>query len=322
MSFGPFDADRSAPPLVPLALAFLSRHGGLEFASEALPQVARAHRWLMARREPRRDGLLCWGDDPEKIGPIRIDGWAGAAYESGMDDSPLWEDLAFDPASHSLGRGCVDLTSLAALSARVLAHLSRSTDVDPTSFEQDFRRIRVAANLRLWSDDGLYRNLRLDDSLSSRIGPTSFYPLLAGLVPRDRAEILVRMHLLNPEEFGGPYVIPSIARNDRAFNPDGDYWRGRIWPPINFLVWAGLRQYDGGASAHLASASRELFDIEWGRRGHIHENYSALTGEGRPGRGIYARSCPFYCWGGLLLLPAAEEEGQFVLEDIPIPGGE
>jgi len=31
-------------------------------------------------------------------------------------------------------------------------------------------------------------------------------------------------------------VIPSIAIDDPAF-PDQDYWRGRIWGPMNYLVY-------------------------------------------------------------------------------------
>ncbi len=54
---------------------------------------------------------------------------------------------------------------------------------------------------------------------------------------------MIEKHLLNPEEFAGEWVIPSIARNDPAFK-DQDYWRGRIWGPMNYLVYLGLDQYD------------------------------------------------------------------------------
>ena len=54
---------------------------------------------------------------------------------------------------------------------------------------------------------------------------------------------MVKEHLLNPDEFYGEWMIPSIARNDPAFK-DQDYWRGRIWGPMNFLVYLGLRNYD------------------------------------------------------------------------------
>ena len=59
---------------------------------------------------------------------------------------------------------------------------------------------------------------------------------------------MIEKHLLNPEEFWGQWVIPSIARNDPAFH-DQDYWRGRIWGPMNYLVYLGLRNYDDSRRA-------------------------------------------------------------------------
>ena len=54
---------------------------------------------------------------------------------------------------------------------------------------------------------------------------------------------MVGEHLLNPGEFWGEWVVPSSPRNDPAFK-DQNYWRGRIWGPMNFLVYLGLRNYN------------------------------------------------------------------------------
>jgi glycogen debranching enzyme len=69
---------------------------------------------------------------------------------------------------------------------------------------------------------------------------------------------MVTEHLTNPDEFWGRWVLPSIARNDPAY-PDQNYWRGRIWAPMNFLVYLGLRNYDvPEVQAELAAKSRRL----------------------------------------------------------------
>jgi len=49
---------------------------------------------------------------------------------------------------------------------------------------------------------------------------------------------MIRDHLSNPKEFWGTWVIPSIARDAPAF-ADQNYWRGRIWEPMNYLVYLG-----------------------------------------------------------------------------------
>ena len=54
---------------------------------------------------------------------------------------------------------------------------------------------------------------------------------------------MVKEHLLNTNEFWGKYVIPSVPKNDPAFK-DNEYWRGRIWAPLNFLVYMGLNNYE------------------------------------------------------------------------------
>ena len=111
---------------------------------------------------------------------------------------------------------------------------------------------------------------------------------------------MIDEHFFNPEEFWGDWILPSIARNDPAY-PEQNYWCGRIWAPMNFLVYLGLCNYDlGKARAALVEKSTALLLKEWRERGHVHENYCADTGEGC-GK---TNSDSFYHWGGLLGLIA------------------
>jgi glycogen debranching enzyme len=115
---------------------------------------------------------------------------------------------------------------------------------------------------------------------------------------------MVREHLENPEEFGGEFVLPSIARNDPAYK-DQNYWRGRVWGPMNYLVYLGLRNYDqSGARTELAEKSLNLFFREWKKNGHVHENYNATLGEGDD----VSSSDRFYHWGALLGLITHQEQ--------------
>jgi glycogen debranching enzyme len=116
---------------------------------------------------------------------------------------------------------------------------------------------------------------------------------------------MVNEHLLNPKEFWGEWVIPSIARSDPAFR-DQNYWRGRIWGPMNYLVYLGLRNYDQpSARKQLAKKSLALFNQEWTLNGHVHENYNAITGMGDD----VSSSDRFYHWGALLGLIDHLENG-------------
>lgn len=46
----------------------------------------------------------------------------------------------------------------------------------------------------------------------------------------------------DPEDMPCRYGLPSIHRSDEAFW-DQIYWRGRIWAPQTYLVYAGLVKY-------------------------------------------------------------------------------
>jgi hypothetical protein len=75
---------------------------------------------------------------------------------------------------------------------------------------------------------------------------------------------------------------------------------------MNYLVYLGLRHYDQAeARRQLAAKSLALFNQEWVSKGHVHENYNALTGSGDD----VASSDRFYLWGALLGLIDLTENG-------------
>jgi glycogen debranching enzyme len=133
--------------------------------------------------------------------------------------------------------------------------------------------------------------------LSPRLSPTCFYPMIAGIPDKARAERMLRV-LQDPKRFWGEYVCPTIARDDPAF-PDQHYWRGKIWAPTNYLMYQGLKRYASDAlRAEFARKSVALFMRNWTAHGTCHENFLA-SGEGA--------SDPHYTWGALLCLIGIEE---------------
>jgi glycogen debranching enzyme len=120
--------------------------------------------------------------------------------------------------------------------------------------------------------------------------------MLARAATPAQAKVMIERHLLNPNEFWGEWIIPMISRDDAAFR-DQDYWRGRIWGPTNYLVYLGLRNYENpNVSSEFAGKSYNLFLKEWTGKGHVHENYNAITGTGDD----VLSSDRFYHWGALL----------------------
>ncbi len=308
--------DRSEPPVGALALRMLAQRFGEEIpVREFFPALLEWNRWYAGHRM-LQNGWLCWGSDPyeprlgrywEKNG---VGAAFGAALESGMDNSPMYDGVPFDEERHIHRQADVGLTSLYFADCTLLADFAAQLGKFEEEAELRGRAARCAEGLsELWNGEaGIFCNRRTDTGeWNLRLSPTSFYPLFSGKVTAAQAERMLREHLYNPEEFWGEYVLPTIARNDPAY-PEQDYWRGRIWGPSNFLTYLALRA--GGqedAARELAQKSLDLFRKEWRENCHTHENYNAELGIGCDSD----NSDNFYTWGALLALPALMEDGKF-----------
>ena len=311
--------DRSQPPVGALMLKeIFKRYGDRWLLEASFDDLLAWNRWWFRKRlngEP-----LGWGSDaaPNPFHDANAHTVVAAIWESGMDDSPMYEGVPFNPQKSMLEMQDVGLNGLYIADCRALAEIA-----DVVRRPQEARELRSRADHfsaeieALWDPPtGLYLNRRTDSGAKSgRISPTMFYPLVGRVPDPRRAANMVRGHLLNPAEFGGDYMLPSIARSDPSF-PHQSYWKGAVWPPLNFLVYLGLRNYDlPQAGRELADKSMAIFLHEWRRRGFVSENYSALTGTGDD---PHLSSTPFYAWGVLMGMPGFIEAGQMPAPEAPL----
>jgi putative isomerase len=302
--------DRSQPPVGSLmVLEIYRRQRERWFLEEVYDELLAWNRWWPGARECP-GGALCWGSDPAaQVLDGTADTWQAALYESGLDNSPMYDDVPFDKSSHRLQLADVGLTALYVADCDALAEIARTLGRPADAAELDRRARRYAAALRaMWDEkSGSYLNRRCDTGEPSpKLSPTSFYPLIARVPSPAQAQRMIREHYFNPAEFHGEWVIPSIARNVRGFD-DQAYWRGRIWGPMNFLVYLGLRNYDlPEARADLVRRSHDLLLRSWRAEGAIYENYDAKTGAGND----VTSSDAFYHWGALLGVLSLLEQGK------------
>lgn len=146
------------------------------------------------------------------------------------------------------------------------------------------------------------------------VAPTSFYPMLVGAATDAQVTRMLTRWLTNHSEFGvdtsfSTHGIPSMSRSSRSFN-DSNYWRGRAWGPMNWLVYLGLKEYAHlpavrAAMATLAAQSEATFLVEWLANGRVMENFNSVTGAGCD----VGNAIPFYHWGALMALIPLDEAG-------------
>jgi neutral trehalase len=301
--------DRSEPPVGAISvLGLYKKFHDRWFLQETFAPLLSWNRWWQKHRSV--GSYLVWGSDgenqPENPDDRDRGTRQGAILESGLDNSPMYDAAAFDEKTHKLQMADVGLMSLYVADcdalAEIAAVLNESAAAQELRERAKFYRASVAS---LWDEkSGMFLNKDLHTGeLSPRVSPTNFYPLLARAATPPQAQRMIRDHLLNPQEFWGDWVIPATPRNDPAFK-DQNYWRGRIWGPMNYLVYLGLRKYDQPqAREELARKSFELFQVEWSAKRHVHENYNAISGTGDD----VSSSDRFYHWGALLALMAYME---------------
>jgi putative isomerase len=295
-------SDRSEPPVGSITvLGIYQRFHDRWFLREAFAPLLRWNLWWAKTRDVQ--GYLAWGSDGENT-PADLDDTArgtraGAILESGLDNSPMYDDATYNATAHTLEFADVGLMSMYIADCDALATIADDLGETAAAGEIRERATRYRAKLAtLWDDQaGIFLNKDLHTGqFSSRLSPTNFYPLLAKAATPQQAGVMIKNHLLNPKEFWGEWVIPSIARDDPAFK-DQNYWRGRIWGPMNYLVYLGLRNYnEPEVQRQFAEKSYELFLQEWNKNGHVHENYNGVTGTGDD----VGSSDRFYHWGALL----------------------
>lgn len=183
--------------------------------------------WLKKNR--RRNNGLYWFEIP------------GA---SGMDNSP--RGGSYDRKGSDVCH--VDIASQQALSARHLARIAGVLGKSAMArrFESEYRDLAALVNRHHWHEGtGFYYDVFNDppDYLHcnwlNHKTAAGFWPLLAGIAAPTQTSRLIE-HLLNEREFKRPHMIPALSADDPNYDPQGAYWLGGVWPPLNYMIVRGL----------------------------------------------------------------------------------
>lgn len=252
--------------------------------------LVRYHRWYLAKR--RRDGLLFTPD----------------AFEI-QDDSPRYDALRERARDgHRMKPVCaIETNVFFALQARTLARmaevLGRAGEGSRIAAEGAAvaRRIKSA----MWDPRRAFLFDRVAGS-GARIPVRTNAAFLALLVdvldPAERRRLLE--HARSPSEFGTRSPLPTVACDERSFDPDR-MWRGPTWLNMNWLIIEGLRRTGEHALA-ARILQRQTAMIARGGFPRLDEWYNPITGAalGAPDYGWSATVGDQLLTAGAGLLPA------------------
>jgi glycogen debranching enzyme len=249
----PISAEVTKPPI--LAWAALKLHEtapDLDFLEEIYVSLVRWNAWWFSMNDDDCDGLAQYNHP----------------YSSGLDDSPLWD--------HGLPVESPDLNTYLCVQMGSLARMAELLGMEAEGAMWRRRTTAIVERMLedFWDEKaGLFWALHKEERVPVRT-PFNLYPLWTGQLPDGIRDRLIE-HLTNPEEFWGEYVIPTVARDDPAYDPD-TMWRGPVWANINYFFIEALRQVGRCDLAdELRRKTLELID----EHASIYEYYNAETGE-------------------------------------------
>lgn len=267
--FYPFDPNGTGPNVLAWAEWRVFRHTRDEerIARIFWPLLA-LHRWFRAHRT-WPSGLY----------------WA-TGLSSGMDNQPRVPDSALYHRHWTW----VDATMQASLNCRILAQMANVLEVDELAEEliQEHAFLLREVNARLWNEEsGFYHDVDPAGHFSVVKSIGAYWGLLdKDMVPEERLNPFIR-HLHDTTAFSRPHRIPSQSADSPGYDAEtGNYWRGGVWSPTNYMVLKGLRRHGRRELAHQIALNH--LDMVWQVFQHtdtLWENYAPESADpGEPSK--------------------------------------
>src|SRR5262245_42553857 len=173
--------DRSQPPVGTYCVWKIhQKYLDREMLEWAYPRLKKWHEWWLKDRgdgqpwrDGNRDGLLEWGSDRGSGESLAHRGIAKAPkWESGMDDSPMYDDAGYDENTHTMKMNDIGLNSLYALDAECLSKVAAilGNEEDSRRFSLEYERMKRLINTTLWNEkDGIFENRFWNGAFSPRL---------------------------------------------------------------------------------------------------------------------------------------------------------
>lgn len=296
----------SQPPAGSLiCLMIYNKYKDKWFLREVFDKLLTWNRWWEKSRENR--GYLSWGCEPV-TGVEKEERKKAAINESGLFNSPIFNDVIFNPGTNKIELAPVDLLSLYIADCLSLAEIADILDKTFEKQELNARAEKFSLKLNdLWDEErGVYRDKDLiSNNFIKHTSSACFLPLLTGVPSTEQAQRLINEHFFNENEFYGEYIIPYIALNDQDIN-DSININGNIYGYMNFLIYLGLKKYGlSDAGKILAEKSANMLLKGWIKDRCVYDSYNCFGGEGTDNSNENVLSTR----GGILALLTLMEEG-------------
>lgn len=148
----------------------------------------------------------------------------------------------------------------------------------------------------MWDEDTkFYYDLWREGKLNGVKNVAPYWGLLTNEIPEERLDGFVQ-HLENEKEFKRYHRVPVLSADHPDYQMEGDYWKGSIWAPTNYMILKGLtnHKYDKMAYEIACNDLKNVMEC-YKQTGTFWENYAPESSK----RGSSSRA-DFVGWTGLI----------------------
>ncbi len=249
-----------------------------ERLKKVFPPLLAYHRWLQLNRTWQSGGYWSTG------------------LACGMDNQPR-VPAEFSPLCSHGFMTWLDICCQQYINADILIKISEiiGREKDALWLKEEKKTLEKIINDNMWDEETAFYYDLLRDGRKNKVKSVgAYWTLMAKLVSKERADHFVA-HLDNEKEFKRPFRIPSLSADHPEYEEYGDYWKGSVWAPTNYMVLKGLDKYGFHSLAYdIASNYFENVLSVFKKDGTLYENYAPEHIEkGRPAQS------EFVGWTGL-----------------------
>lgn len=252
----------SKPPVFPWAVEIVyKRSHDMEFLKTVYPKLVLNETYWVKNRCYK--GLFYYDAENKETDDYLI----RAKYESGLDNSPRWDNGVAE-------YWAIDLNCFMVTFYRSMVYLATELSLtgEADLWQQKEKTLSRLIRKNLWDDE----NKRFVDTnkhtheFSHVLSPASFMPLYVGIATAEQA---AAMGIVAETNFRGK--MPTVSFDDPQYS--NDYWRGPTWLNVAYFAAKGLKNYHLAVADTIKENILEMCHRE--TRG-IYENYDSVTGEG------------------------------------------
>ena len=145
-----------------------------------------------------------------------------------------------------------------------------------TELSKEKEETEAAIRTLLWDEESHFF-YDLDQNMQKiRIKTAAaFWTIISGVADEAQLEWLCR-YLDDEKTFKRLHRVPSLSADEAAYDPEGDYWNGSVWAPLNAMITIGLEERGKHELARdIAINDTSCIATIFKNTGTIWENYPA-----------------------------------------------